>query len=159
MNRSIAASAVAAGALFLVAIAPIVARGATIDPATNDGAPVMFDRFAADAFAGPPDFAFDPRSESAVEPDAPAPTLEVIGDAASDGPFDVAYTLPGAEPFALGVYDATGRLVVELDDGMGMPGEHLASWDPSDTGEPAGVYFVVLTAGDARRTVRVARTP
>jgi hypothetical protein len=58
------------------------------------------------------------------------------------------------------VFDAAGRRVASLVDGVRGPGVHRADWDGLDaSGSPAasGVYFVRLDAPDQASTTRVIR--
>lgn len=70
--------------------------------------------------------------------------------------FSVYYTLPANERIALAVYDATGRTVKVLDEGMQRAGRHLLAWDGCDEkGQlvSAGIYFVRLET----RTITLVR--
>jgi cytochrome c peroxidase len=74
----------------------------------------------------------------------------------------IAYELFSASPVRLVVFDAQGRAVRRLVDGIvQMPGPYAVSWDGRDDGGrrvPAGVYFYRLdSAGESRalRTVKL----
>jgi len=74
----------------------------------------------------------------------------------------IAYELFSASPVRLVVFDAQGRAVRRLVDGVvQMPGPYAVSWDGRDDGGrrvPAGVYFYRLdSAGESRalRTVKL----
>lgn len=72
--------------------------------------------------------------------------LEFEVSPASQG-FSVDYTLPANERIALAIYDATGRTVKVLDEGMQSAGRHRLAWDGRDSkGQlvSAGIYFVRL---------------
>jgi hypothetical protein len=60
----------------------------------------------------------------------------------------IRFALPAAADVRLSVYDAAGRLVRVLAEGLFAPGEHEVSWDGRDAaGRPvaSGVYFLRLT--------------
>jgi plastocyanin len=67
-----------------------------------------------------------------------------------EGLTEITYTLSQGAHVRLGVYDARGRLVANLDEGFRGPGVHTAAWGGSGAGgvrSPAGVYFYRLQAG------------
>jgi hypothetical protein len=101
---------------------------------------------------------------AAAERDKPAPeSLKGIRlDPGVPNPFPssttIAYAIPAASHVSLRVYDAAGRLVSVLVDGMRDAGEHRVYWDGTDSGRrPAasGVYFCRLTAGSSTATQRI----
>ncbi|HPF71943.1 MAG TPA: FlgD immunoglobulin-like domain containing protein, partial [Candidatus Krumholzibacteria bacterium] len=62
----------------------------------------------------------------------------------------IAFTLPADGKVTLRIYDARGRLVRTLADGMMESGSHRLVWDGADDGGRAsasGVYHCVLKAG------------
>ena len=75
------------------------------------------------------------------------------------GGMSVQYSLPQAGQVRLVVYDAAGRAVRTLADGMAPAGNHTVRWDgrKSDGGIcPAGIYFYELRAGSVRLARRIA---
>ena len=69
----------------------------------------------------------------------------------------LAFTLPKDEQVELGVYDVTGRQVVELASGYLPAGEYTRKWsgrDASGRQVGAGVYFIRLKAGNEVRQSR-----
>ncbi len=81
---------------------------------------------------------------------AEAPTLAAWPNPAADA-VTLSYTLQEASPVRLAVYDALGREVAVLADGLREAGRHDAALD----GLPAGVYLLQLTASGATTTRRV----
>jgi hypothetical protein len=113
-------------------------------------------------------------NESAVATLVPAGTLDVDGGA---GPAAPAFAPPAPNPAAartvlrfalprsgrvrLAVYDAAGRLVRELVDGVRDAGEHADAWDLRDgAGREvgAGLYFVRFESPGGALVRRVAVT-
>lgn len=73
-------------------------------------------------------------------------------------PAAVRFELPDHGPVKLVVYDAGGRRVRTLVDGMVGSGAHSVVWDGSDSGGRrvgSGVYFYVLQAGRDKATESV----
>jgi hypothetical protein len=75
-------------------------------------------------------------------------------DQNSPNPFNpettINFTVPEKGQVALKIYDANGRLVRSLVDGVSEPGSHNVSWDGRDNNGASvssGVYFYRLTAG------------
>jgi len=68
----------------------------------------------------------------------------------------IAYTVAfPATTAALTIYDVRGRIVRVLEKGRVEAGSHVATWDSRDAAGQRvarGVYFVDLSAGDARQT-------
>jgi hypothetical protein len=63
----------------------------------------------------------------------------------------ISYQLAARGPVSMKVYDAAGRLVSPLVEGIMDPGYYSVSWDGRDDNGrkvPAGVYFVRLNAGN-----------
>src|SRR5207244_10287252 len=59
----------------------------------------------------------------------------------------IVYTLPGAGPVRLGVFDLLGRRIATLVDGVQGAGRHEAKWDrsiASSSRASFGVYFARL---------------
>lgn len=72
----------------------------------------------------------------------------------------IRFSLPVATDTRLEVYDARGRKVIALVEGVREAGEHAATWDGRDaTGRPVptGVYFYRLTAASQTRTAKGLR--
>jgi hypothetical protein len=70
------------------------------------------------------------------------------------------FYLPREARVSIGIYDATGRAVSKIADGIWSPGTHQITWDgsldggrPDDRTAPPGVYFVRFEA-DGHRDVR-----
>jgi hypothetical protein len=62
----------------------------------------------------------------------------------------IRYTLSGEQRVTLSIYDANGRLVRTLTDGLQSHGPHVAQWNGTDNNGNAvgsGVYFYKLDAG------------
>ena len=81
---------------------------------------------------------------TAIQEQAEEYELEFEVSPAPQG-FGVDYTLPADERITLVVYDAAGRALKVLDEGIREAGRHFASWDGRDSKgllAPAGVYFV-----------------
>ncbi len=102
-----------------------------------------------------------------VQPPAPAPgALRAALYPAVPNPFNprtqLAFDIPGSaseqHQVKLGVYDAAGRLVRQLVDGLVAGGRHSLVWDGRHAGgHPAttGVYFLRLEALDSRQTQKL----
>jgi plastocyanin len=63
---------------------------------------------------------------------------------------EIGYVLPQAGSVTLGVYDARGRRVATLENGVRSQGPHRAVWNgrTSDGGRvPTGIYFYRLQSG------------
>jgi len=70
------------------------------------------------------------------------------------------YTLPVDNRVTLIIYDASGRVVTILVDGMQHSGDHQAEWDGrSDSGQlvPGGVYYYQFRSGDVMVTKSMIR--
>ncbi|MEO0108604.1 MAG: T9SS type A sorting domain-containing protein, partial [candidate division WOR-3 bacterium] len=65
----------------------------------------------------------------------------------------ISYALPKSGNVRLGVYDAAGKLVARLADGVQSAGTHYADWTP--TGAQPGVYFYTLVAGNTKLTKKL----
>ena len=77
-------------------------------------------------------------------------------------PFSVSTTIlyedPAPRMVNMSIYDATGRLVKTLVDGVIAPGSHKANWDgkgENDLEVPDGVYFCKLTMGRLESTAKL----
>jgi len=97
---------------------------------------------------------------SVDEPDFTATTVRL--HAPSPNPLvsrsSFAFELPRAQSVRLAIYDASGRKVRVLSDGLLFAGRHQRPWDGTDDdGRPvaAGVYFARLEAGAERAGVSV----
>ncbi len=76
-------------------------------------------------------------------------TLTISGSNPSRASVSIRYTLAGAGPVELAVFDALGRMVKTLARGNMPAGEYQLSWNGTDERErtvPAGVYFCRLVA-------------
>ena len=58
----------------------------------------------------------------------------------------VSYSLPETMQISLSVYDLSGRLIDELENGIMPEGEYAPTWEPGEL--PSGCYIVMLRAGD-----------
>jgi hypothetical protein len=70
----------------------------------------------------------------------------------------IRFRLEGESPVRLRVYDAQGRYVRTLFDGMRSAGEQLVSWDGRDAAgqrQPAGTYFYQLSRPEGSMTGRI----
>jgi hypothetical protein len=67
----------------------------------------------------------------------------------------VTFSLPSRMEARLGLYDAMGREIAVLADGVLAAGEHTVRRDAADL--PAGVYYARLSAGGRVATVGVVR--
>ncbi len=96
----------------------------------------------------------DPMAGTDAHPvDSNRPTL-VVGPVSPNpvlGTATIRYQVPVAGRVRAGLFDLSGRRLLELDQGYRPPGAHLITWDGRDgTGHllPTGVYLVRLdTAG------------
>ncbi len=138
-------------------------RHALAAPAPADGAGWPAGRYRLE-LAATSTYAEGGGAETALEADLDAagqgrvPTpLALLGNAPN--PFNpsttIAFSLPegGAVAHHLDVYDARGRLVRRLSDGVLAAGRHEVVWDGrDDQGAPAaaGVYLYRLAYGDER---------
>jgi nitrite reductase/ring-hydroxylating ferredoxin subunit len=127
-----------------------VAQGPAVRPLQRFTA--TYDASSNSVFVDLPDFV-------SAEAGADAPVL----DLAPPAPHPVTtearlrYTLPAPGPVRVEVFDAAGRRVAVLVDGLQAAGPHSAAWDARATAP--GTYVVRLTAaGEVRtRAVTVAR--
>ncbi|MDX1419473.1 MAG: FG-GAP-like repeat-containing protein [Rubricoccaceae bacterium] len=88
---------------------------------------------------------------SSTTPEAPA--LHAARPNPARGAATLGFTLPEALPVRLAVYDALGREVAVVADGVYEPGTHRARFDGVDL--PSGVYLVRLEAGETVQTQRL----
>ena len=65
----------------------------------------------------------------------------------------ISYDLPFDGEISIVIYDMLGKKVKELVIGHKLKGTHEMVWDAS--GKSAGIYFVVLTAGNFVSTQKV----
>ena len=104
------------------------------------------------------------QTNGAVSSDTPPPT-ELAFDGAwpnpGNGPFRMAFALPGDTRLRLSVFDLQGREVAVLDDGVVPAGRHERTWDArSSAGAmPAGIYFARLVAADRTWVRRLVLIP
>lgn len=97
-------------------------------------------------------------------PPPPRPTLALRAwPVPASGELTIGFTLPSAGPVTLTVFDARGRQVRRLLEGMPQPlGTSQVVWDGrNDAGEsaPAGLYWARLESPIGRRSIRLARVP
>ncbi|MBL8024946.1 MAG: T9SS type A sorting domain-containing protein [Fibrobacteres bacterium] len=85
----------------------------------------------------------------------------VISMASSPNPFNpsstISITLPSAVHVRLAVYDANGRFVKELFNGIHVSGTHNFTWNGTNTSGikvSTGLYFYRLTAGKETRIIK-----
>ena len=129
-----------------------------------DGRRVIFGSDWADhaSWPGTPppgarDFVFDARENARL--DAPGPVeprglrLSLLGSNPSRGGLRVRFAIPAPRPTALELYDLAGRRLYVADAGTMGVGEHVIDLDPIGRLD-AGVYFVTLTDGHERKTLR-----
>ncbi|NNF07688.1 MAG: matrixin family metalloprotease [Candidatus Eisenbacteria bacterium] len=97
---------------------------------------------------------------------SPFITPSVVLAPARPNPFAAAtlitYNLPEASPVRLEVFDAQGRLVRTLANGVQAAGEHVVRWngDMEDGGRAAaGLYIVRLGAGNVSRIQKTVYAP
>lgn len=107
-------------------------------------------------------YAFDLTQSAGVA--ATSPARPAIALHAAPNPFTSSTTLAltTAQDMAkLAIYDAAGRLVVELARGRLEAGRHRVAWDgrtASGAPAPAGTYFARLTAGADVAVAKLVRT-
>jgi flagellar hook assembly protein FlgD len=68
--------------------------------------------------------------------------------------------MPKSARVRLEVYDALGRRVRTLEDGMLPPGRHTRSWDGTSSGGSAvgpGLFFIRLTAPGVQSILKAVR--
>lgn len=65
----------------------------------------------------------------------------------------IRFDVPTAGHVSVRVFDVLGREAAVLADGFEPPGEKLVTWDAA--GAAGGVYFVRLTAGESRATIKM----
>lgn len=78
------------------------------------------------------------------------------------GPLALRFALPRAMPVTLAIYDAAGRRVRTLADGMWPAGTQTVGWDARDRSGravPAGLYFARLAADGRVLVRRIASMP
>ena len=73
----------------------------------------------------------------------------------------ISFRLDHGGPVALGIYDASGRLVRRLQSCPMPPGDQQVRWDGSDRkgrSVESGIYFARLETAHGRRTAKIVRT-
>jgi len=88
-------------------------------------------------------------------------TVTLSGNGPFAGRVSIVYGLPRSAELRLEVYDACGRLVRVVADGVGKPGYHTADWcctDERGRAVPQGAYFVRLTADGTTLTSKIVKT-
>ncbi len=58
------------------------------------------------------------------------------------------FSVPGRSELRIHVYDAAGRLVARLFEGIAEPGEHTVTWRADE--HASGMYLIEMTAGEFR---------
>jgi hypothetical protein len=82
----------------------------------------------------------------------PIGTLELqVSPSPFTGSLSIRCAAPDLRDTEVRIYDSSGRLAATLDASTGSPGTRTLFWQP-DPALSNGVYFVVLTAGEARIT-------
>jgi hypothetical protein len=82
----------------------------------------------------------------------PIGTLELqVSPSPFTNSLSIRYAAPNPQATEVRIYDASGRLEATLGTSTGTPGTRTLFWQP-DPALSNGVYFVVLTAGEARIT-------
>jgi hypothetical protein len=94
--------------------------------------------------------------ESDIRIHIPGFRMEVIPDPFHDDA-EICYTLPLEGHVSLSMYDAAGRELATLVDGVQPAGEHRLRWHPVDRGP--GVYLYHLEAPGVRATGRLVHVP
>ncbi|MFN0151940.1 MAG: FG-GAP-like repeat-containing protein [bacterium] len=99
-----------------------------------------------------------------VNDGASAVSARLALDANTPEPFRAAtrfaYTIPSPGAVRFAIYDAQGRLVRRLLDGVQPAGRHTIAWDGASDGgaaAAAGVYFARLDAGGDSRSRKIVR--
>jgi hypothetical protein len=96
-----------------------------------------------------------PDDEPDDRPDGRRREPELLG--ASPNPFNpvtsVEYYLPERQRVRISVFDASGRVVAVLADGVQSAGDHVARWRAD--GFASGVYFCRLEAGGVVSTKKI----
>ena len=98
------------------------------------------------------DVAEDPALEFSLAPIAPNPAV---------GSVLISYTLPLQARTHVAIVDVRGRKVVTLVNETQEAGRHQATWNGPFSGNRnrAGLYFVILRAGDEKRVRRLVYLP
>ena len=65
----------------------------------------------------------------------------------------ISFSLEHQSPVSISIYDVAGRLVEVLASNTYEAGNHSVIWDAG--GQPSGIYFARLTAGEAVSTSRM----
>jgi hypothetical protein len=86
---------------------------------------------------------------------APDPLRLVLAPNPFEARTQVTYELPSDSPVSLRIFDAGGRLVVSLVEGLQTAGRHQIEW--SGAGGEAAVYFCELRTPSESRRLRVIR--
>jgi len=68
---------------------------------------------------------------------------------------DIDYEVPKVDDIYLAIYDTQGRLIRHLENGQKQRGKHSLNWNA----RTAGIYFILLQAGDARVVRKVVCLP
>jgi flagellar hook assembly protein FlgD len=89
---------------------------------------------------------------------AQAVQLLAVGPSPARGDVVVSFSVPQPEPVRLDVYDASGRLIRQLEDGEEAKGDHSTTWRARDQeGRPvaSGVYFVEVADAHGTQTRKI----
>jgi hypothetical protein len=102
-----------------------------------------------------------PTTTTAAEPEAPAGeplALDVTGPNPFREGTRLALTLGASAPASVAVYDALGRRVALLEEGVLPAGRHTLAWDGTDGAGrplPSGLYVVQAVAGERHAALRL----
>ncbi len=93
-------------------------------------------------------------------PDAPAASATALLAPQPNpvsGRFELPFRLETSSHVSIDLYDLQGRRIARIADGAYQEGDHTVGYDASAL--PAGTYFAIMQAGEARssRTVTIAR--
>jgi hypothetical protein len=86
--------------------------------------------------------------------------LESLFPNPSRGETKIIFSMANAGPVRVAVYDVLGREIRELMAAQVAADRHLLIWDGRDAegrDVAAGIYFISLSSGFARQTLRVMR--
>jgi len=88
-------------------------------------------------------------------PDLAGSVSRIVLEAARPNPFsraaEVRFSLPSDSDLGVSIYDASGRLVRRLRDGIARVGSHVLVWDGRDDcgyEMPGGAYFYRIEVND-----------
>ncbi len=87
-----------------------------------------------------------PQSMSSIQTNNDQPQISIRPNPISDD-FTISYTIACKADVDLKIFDAVGRVITIINQGIQMPGSYRKSIPSLDL--PQGVYFIRLVAGDA----------